>query len=331
MIKYLAGALCLALLTTSCGNQKNTSHSETDHATPAVPTFNADSAYAYIEQQCAYGARVPGTEAHERCGDYLAAKFRSMGLEVTEQTGNAVTCDGKSHTLRNIIASAAPEREDRILICAHWDCRPWADNDPDSTNHRTPVAGANDGASGVAVMLEAARHIVTCQPTVGVDFICFDLEDYGIPYWIEADPMDEMQSWCIGSQYWATHPHKTGYKARFGILLDMVGGQGARFYQEGFSLQFARNIVNQVWDTANRAGYGDFFPKQEGGFVTDDHLPINQLTGIPTIDIIGNYPDFSASSFGPTWHTVNDVPTHIDRNTLKAAGQTLLQVIYETH
>ena len=330
MIKKLICAACIAA-TIGCGGGKNTQTdaADTDSVTN-IPAFNADSAYAYIEAQCNFGARVPGTEAHRLCGDYLVEWFKEQGLSVQEQTGVTTTCDGKRMNIRNIIASLEPERPERILICAHWDRRPWADSDPDPENHRKPVMGANDGASGVAVMMESARQIKAQRPEVGIDFICFDLEDYGTPYWIEMDEQAEMMSWCLGSQRWAAQPHRPNYRPRFGILLDMVGGQGARFYQEGFSLRYARGVVNQVWAAAERAGYGDYFKKENGGYATDDHLPVNQLAQIPTIDIIPYYPDFPDSSFGPTWHTVNDTPQNIDRATLKAVGQTLLQVIYET-
>ena len=227
----------------------------------------------------------------------------------------------------NIIASYKPEQTTRILLCAHWDCRPWADNDPDSTNWRKPVMGANDGASGIAVMLEIARQLQKSDSlNIGVDFVCFDAEDWGIPQWSDAE--DNGDSWALGAQYWAENPHKAGYEARFGILLDMVGGTGARFYQEGMSKQYAQPIVNKIWTAARAAGYESLFPNEQGGYVTDDHIPVNQKTKIPTADIIAFYPNCQQSSFGPTWHTVNDTMENIDRNILKAVGQTVIQVLF---
>ena len=213
------------------------------------------------------------------------------------------------------------------MLCAHWDSRPWADNDPDSANWRKPVMAANDGASGVAVMLELARLIQQHDSlNVAVDFICFDAEDWGIPQWDETG--DGTDSWALGAQYWAKKYQEKPQNYSYAILLDMVGGQGAKFYQEGYSKQKAGQIVEKVWRAAHAAGYGSTFPMQESGFVTDDHVPVNDIANIPCVDIINHYPDCQQSSFGPTWHTVNDDMQHIDKNTLQAVGQTLLQVIY---
>lgn len=189
---------------------------------------------------------------------------------------------------------------------------------------------ANDGASGVAVMLEIARLLASSPDngrpasTIGIDFVCFDAEDWGAPYWGE-DPTGD--SWALGAQYWSRNLPQ-GYEARYGILLDMVGGQGARFYREGMSMQYAEGIVKKVWRAARQAGYGSYFPKSDGGFITDDHVPVNQNAHIPTIDIIPYYPDCAQSSFGPTWHTVIDDMAHLNKHTLKAVGQTLVQVLW---
>ena len=186
---------------------------------------------------------------------------------------------------------------------------------------------ANDGASGVAVMLELAR-LVSKDSTlsIGVDFVCFDAEDWGVPTW-EENIEDSEGSWALGSKHFADNLPE-GYEARYGILLDMVGGEGAKFYREGLSSQFARTIVDKVWSAAKAAGYGSYFPDDEGGYVTDDHVPLNKTANIPTIDIIPYYPQCPQSSFGMTWHTTDDTMEHIDRNTLKAVGQTLIQIIY---
>jgi Zn-dependent M28 family amino/carboxypeptidase len=216
------------------------------------------------------------------------------------------------------------------LLCAHWDCRPWADNDPDEANWKKPILAANDAASGVAVMLEIARLIApdTCRlsPTLGIDFICFDAEDYGYPQWETID--DPGNTWALGSKYWAENPHTPGYKARYGILLDMVGGQGAQFYQEIMSKHYAKHIVDKVWRAASVVGYGSSFPMAEGTGVTDDHIPVNTVANIPCIDIIPHYPNCEQSSFGPTWHTLKDDMDHLDKNTLLAVGQTIIQVLF---
>ena len=318
----------LLMLCAACGN-KTRSEANGNDTIPmaAAPDFNADSAYQYTAAQCAFGPRVPNTEAHRLCGDYIAGKFKSFGAAVTEQKADLRAFDGTILKARNIIASYNPEAEARILVCAHWDSRPWADNDPDEANWKKPVLAANDGASGVAVMLEMAR-LIQLSPinNIGIDFICFDAEDYGIPQWSEEAGSDAT-SWCLGSQHWAANPHVYGYRARFGILLDMVGGQGSTFSKEGYSRQYASQVVELVWQTAAQTGYGQFFPDRDGGYVTDDHVPVNQIAQIPCIDIIPYFTN-GASGFGPTWHTVDDNMEHIDRQVLEAVGQTVLQVIY---
>lgn len=292
-----------------------------------VPTFDADSAFAMCQAQCDFGPRTMNSEAHEKCAEWIAAKFREYGCEVTLQQATLFGYDSTELRSTNIIASLFPERTTRILICAHWDSRPWADNDPDKANWDKPVMAANDGASGVAVMLEMARVINTDTAiSVGIDFICFDAEDWGMPQWINDSGRSD--SWALGAQYWAKNPHKAGYEARYGILLDMVGGEGARFYREGMSERYASKVVDKVWAAAKTAGYGSFFVDSNGGYVTDDHVPVNEHLNIPTIDIIPHYPDCAQSTFGPTWHTVNDTMEHIDKNTLRAVGQTVLYVIY---
>lgn len=319
--------LSLFLAVCSCTNQKKAQGGATASAQPCGPAFCADSAYAFCEAQCAFGPRTMNSEAHDRCGEWIMEKFRSYGLEVTAQRADLRGYDGTVLRSTNIIASHRPDRAERVLLCAHWDSRPWADNDPDSANWRKPVMGANDGASGVAVMLEVARLLSTADSLrVGIDFICFDAEDWGTPQWSDSDGGDG--AWALGAQHWAANPHKAGYKPRFGILLDMVGGQGARFYQEMVSLEYARDVVDKVWAAAAVVGYGSVFPAERGGMISDDHVPLNETAKIPTIDIINHYPECEASSFGPTWHTVSDDMSHIDRNTLQAVGQTVVQVLY---
>ena len=314
------------LLLHSCGNLRKQTTDDSASMQPIGPAFCADSAYLYCQAQCDFGPRTMNSKAHDDCEQWIISKFKGFGLEVIPQKAVLKGYDGTSLKSTNIIASYRPDIKDRILLCAHWDSRPWADNDPDEANHKTPVMAANDGASGVAVMLEVARLISKDTLQMGVDFICFDAEDWGVPQWSDADY--DGDSWALGAQYWSTNLHKKGYKARFGILLDMVGGQGAQFYKEPFSVQNASNIVEKVWRAAQIVGYGSMFPTQMGTGVTDDHVPVNTKAKIPTIDIIPYYPNCEQSSFGPTWHTINDDMEHIDKNTLQAVGQTLIQVIY---
>ena len=321
-------AFVVVAMACSCMSCKSSRKSATEPDTVALvgPTFNADSAYAFCAKQCSFGPRLMNTEAHDKCGEWIMKQFVGYGMKVETQDAELKAWDGTMLRSRNIWARFRPELTTRILLCAHWDTRPWADNDPDSTNWRKPVMGANDGASGVAVMMELAR-IISNDSTlnVGVDFVCFDAEDYGVPQWSSAP--DSQDSWALGAQYWAEHQPQ-GYEARYGVLLDMVGGEGARFYQESVSKQYASEIVNKVWRTASQIGYGSYFSMQEGGMITDDHVPVNEKAGIACIDIIPFYPDCQQSSFGPTWHTINDTMEHIDRATLKAVGQTMVQILY---
>ena len=324
----LVFAFVVVAMACSCISCKSSRKSATEPDTVALvgPTFNADSAYAFCAKQCSFGPRLMNTEAHDKCGEWIMKQFAGYGMKVETQDAELKAWDGTMLRSRNIWARFRPEQTTRVLLCAHWDCRPWADNDPDSTNWRKPVMGANDGASGVAVMLELAR-VISSDSTlnVGVDFVCFDAEDYGVPQWSSAP--DSQDSWALGAQYWAEHQPQ-GYEARYGVLLDMVGGEGARFYQESVSKQYASEIVNKVCRTASQIGYGSYFPMQEGGMITDDHVPVNEKAGIACIDIIPFYPDCQQSSFGPTWHTINDTMEHIDRATLKAVGQTMVQILY---
>ena len=313
--------LVLLCMMCSCGAAKK---SQNDNQDIVKIEFDADSAYAFCAAQCGFGPRTMNSEAHERCGQWIVQQFQRFGYLVEQQHADLKGYDGTILKSTNIIARNKKQTDSRLLICAHWDARPWADNDPDSTNWHKPVMAANDGASGVAVMLELARQLQQHDSArIAVDFICFDAEDWGVPQW--SDEVDG-DSWALGAQYWATK--YTGKEYQYAILLDMVGGQGAKFYREHFSMQYARSIVEKVWSAASAAGYGSFFPAMDGGGVTDDHLPVNEKAHIPCIDIINHYPDCQQSSFGPTWHTVNDDMQHIDKNTLKAVGQTLTQLIY---
>ena len=321
--------LMAMLLLSACHEKSRGSQPKADTiALSPCPRFSATEAMHRISEQCAFGPRVTGSPAAQLCGDYIVARFRELGAEVEEQTGLVTTWDGSQLTARNIIARINPSNPDRIMLCAHWDCRPWADNDPDEANWHTPILAANDAASGVAVLLEIARLVASNPVEVGIDMVCFDAEDLGTPQWAE-DRTGSSDTWCLGSQLWARRAAADGYRARFGILLDMVGGFGASFAREGISMQMAEPVVNLVWQLAGQLGYRQFFPLADGGYITDDHLNVNDA-GVPCIDIIPYYKD-GPSSFGPTWHTVKDTPENIDPNVLEAVGQTLTQLIYNEH
>lgn len=291
------------------------------------PQFDADSAYKFVQAQCNFGPRTMNSDAHDKCEKWIANKFRSLGCEVNLQRATLKGYDGTNLKACNIIAKLNPKSTNRILVCAHWDSRPWADNDPNKDNWKKPVLAADDGASGVGVMIELARTISKLKDlNVGIDFVCFDAEDWGTPQWENNNSNDE-DTWALGAQYWSKNISDS-IKPKFGILLDMVGGRNAKFYIEQASMSFAPEIVAKVWGVASDAGYSNFFINQTGGAITDDHIPVNQIAQIPTIDIIPYYPEMSPNIFGPVWHTINDTMDNIDSKTLKAVGQTVLNVIY---
>jgi glutaminyl-peptide cyclotransferase len=316
----------LVVTFTQCNTQ--TSSQETTQESiklVASPVFNADSAYAFVKKQVDFGPRVPNTSAHKQCGDYLVATLKKYGLSVTEQAFTPTTYDGKVLNARNIIGSFNPDASKRILLAAHWDSRPFADED--SLHKAKPVPAANDGASGVGILLEVARtlSIQDNKAEVGVDIIFFDAEDWGN----SEKATDKYSGYCLGSQYWAANKHTANYTAYFGILLDMVGAKGAVFQKEGYSVQMAEGVVRNVWNIASRLGYSNYFIDQSGAAITDDHVPVNEVAKIPMIDIIHTQLNNQNHTFFNAWHTTQDTMENIDPNTLKAVGQTLIQVLYQ--
>lgn len=324
--------LLLSTMLVSCGSnktKKTTNKEPQNLITVNIPNFNADSAYQYIAEQVEFGPRVPNTKAHQACADYLIKKLEQFGAKVYRQDFDAIAFDNTILKASNIIGAFNPNSKKRIALFAHWDSRPWADNDRDQKLINTPILGANDGASGVGVLLEIARNIQIEEPTLGIDIIFFDAEDYGTPQHYEAPSREEY--WCLGSQYWSRKHHIDSYNARFGILLDMVGEKGATFFYEGYSKQFANQLLKKVWNQAAALGYHQYFIKRDGGAVIDDHLFVNTIANIKTIDIIPYYPRNKDSSFGSYWHTVKDDMDIIDKATLKAVGQTVTAVIYKEY
>lgn len=317
MLSIALSALMLLGCSSKAASGNNDDNSQTDSIVAQVD-FNADSAVALVAKQCGFGPRVPGTDAHKQCGAWIKARLSATCDQVIEQNPELTTFDGHTFTAANYIGVINPQAQQRLLLLAHWDCRPWADNDPDPAKRREPVMGANDAASGVAVLLEVARQLRAKKPGIGVDILITDLEDWG------TDSREE--SWALGTQYWVSHPHVAGYKPMGGILLDMVGARGATFQQEVFSLQSAQTMVDQVWSIAERSGYGNFFKQTQGGAVTDDHVTLNRH-GIACIDII-DLRAGSQSGFFDGWHTTHDTLDQIDPATLKAVGQTVCNVIF---
>lgn len=293
----------------------------------STPIFDADSAYTYVDRQVSFGPRVPNMQGHKDCGNYLAAELERFGAKVYQQEATLKAYDGTPLECRNIIGSFHPEKDKRILLFAHWDTRPFSDEEKNPALHRKPIDGADDGASGVGALLEIARQIGMKAPNVGIDIIFFDAEDYGIPDFDHEKYNYADDTWCLGTQFWAKNPHILNYKAEFGILLDMVGAKDAVFYKEQTSMRYAARYVDEVWETARNLGYGKYFINGNGGNLIDDHVYVINGRGIPCLDII-NYDPKSNKGFRDHWHTQNDNMQNIDRDVLKAVGQTVLEVIY---
>jgi hypothetical protein len=322
---FILTITALALFICGCGNEQQpatTVQTETK-APPHVetPAFDADTAYGYISTQVALGPRTPGSKAQTQCAAWMEAELKKTCDTVYRQETTVKAGNGRMLPCINIIGVINPAATKRILLLTHWDSRPWADQDTKDMDK--PILAADDGGSGTAVLMELARLIkgYHLPPTIGVDILLTDVEDYGKSEWGD-------NSYCLGTQYWATHPHVAGYTASFGILLDMVGARGAQFPMEAGSMRMAGDIQKRVWEAAANAGYSSWFPYAVGAEITDDHVPVNKITGIKTIDIIHLTPD-PEHPFPAHWHTHADDMAVIDKATLKAVGQTLLQVIYE--
>jgi len=291
-----------------------------------APDFKADSAYSFVAQQVAFGPRVPGSKASQNTLKFLVAKLKSYGWTVTEQPFTAFRYDGKKLQGTNIIAQFQPAIAKRILLSSHWDARSIADKD--SVRKNEPIDAANDGASGVGVLLEIARnlHEIKNKPAVGVDIVLFDLEDHGEPEDFAGE--HKPNSWALGSQHWAANLVPANYRPYYGILLDMVGGKGAMFPHEGTSMQYAPGIVRSVWATAAELGYSNLFVDQDAFGISDDHTAVNEIAKIQMIDMIDLRAVNGGFEFGSFHHTHADNLANIDKSTLKAVGQTLLQVLY---
>ena len=285
-----------------------------------VPEFSSDMAYTYIEEQVAFGPRVPNSEAHRNAIAYFREHFSSTaGSDAVFVQEFETEVYGDTLQLFNLVAAFGLEHSDRIVLAAHWDSRPRAEEDPD--NPGEPIDGADDGGSGVGVLMELATIFAEHGVPVGVDIILFDGEDYG--------ESGDLSNYFLGSRHWSQNPPVPGYSPRFGILLDMVGGTGAVFPKEGYSMNYAPDLVNQIWMVADEMGYGDLFPDELGGAVSDDHMIVERYTGIPMINIIHHRRGAGGRvQFAPYWHTQNDTMDIIDKEVLQAVGEVLLEMIY---
>lgn len=302
---------------TACNNGPGLQFSEKGRR---VPEFSSDSAYKFIEKQVNYGPRVPNTYGHVKTKEFLASKLReyagsqSVFIQQFSEEGYNETLE-----MANIIAAFNTSSIDRIMLCAHWDTRPRADQDTSRTGEY--IAGADDGGSGVGVLLELARIFSENPPPIGVDIVLFDGEDYGTS--------GDLEKYFLGSRHWSLNPPVPGYNPRFGILLDMVGAERAVFPKETYSISYAPNLVNEVWGIAESKGYSDIFLDQRGAGVLDDHFIVYENTNIPVIDIINHTVGLDGNiEFAPHWHTHNDDLPIIDKSTLQAVGDVLLELIY---
>ncbi|CUS96522.1 Peptidase family M28 [Candidatus Kryptobacter tengchongensis] len=304
--------LILLIFILSCNSQKEEQNSKPepkgDVNTVYIPDFNENSAFEYLKKQVSFGPRVPNSNAHEECKNFLINEISKYAdaVNVQEFTHSYL---GKNFKLSNIIASFNLKSGFRILLCAHWDSRPYADEEREASKRIQPVPGANDGASGVAVLLEIARILKDNPAPIGVDIVFFDGEDLGIA--------GDLDNFCIGSKYFAKNK-PVNYLPQFGILLDMVGDKELQIFKESNSVKYAPDVVNYVWGIARELGISEFRDEIKYN-VYDDHIPLNEA-GIRTIDII----DFDY----PYWHTTEDTPDKCSPQSLGKVGKVLLNVIY---
>lgn len=275
-----------------------------------TPSFGAVRAFGFLEAQCDFGPRIPGSEGSRKCIDFMVQQLENAGATVQQQPfifSNPLT--GEQVMAANVIGSFG-NQSNRIVLCAHFDTRPYADEDPDPAKRKMPVPGANDGASGVAVLLEMAEQFKNHPPPAGVDMVFFDAEDSGI----EGNNL----SWCQGSRYFAKNPIVPHFP-EYAVLLDMIGDRDLQIPIEGYSNRYAPQLVQKIWSRAEALGLTPFV-RQTTGYVVDDHLELMKA-GIPAVDLI----DFDY----PYWHTVEDLPKHCSAESLAVTGRLLLSLIYE--
>jgi len=301
-------------------------------------SFNGDSAYVYVAGQVAFGSRVPGSDAHHDCVQYIGRTLERMGAKVEVQTGEMQRYDGEWQHVANICAHLAADsayRDEKcVLLCAHYDSRPWADQEEDYSQRMIPIPGANDGASGVGVLMEVARQwSMLKERKRPVEIVLFDCEDMGTPAFYTGQQRNH--TWCLGAQLWArtlvesrkSKVESTMKDYQFGILLDMVGDPNASFPREYYSEQYAKKYVDKIWHAAEQLGYSHRFTGSQAYPVTDDHYYVNTIAKIPCVDIIHYVP--SETGFAWWWHTQRDDMSNISPNTLQEVGKVIMAVISE--
>lgn len=324
-------ALLISLSFVSC-NSDSSSSEDTSAESPAkpvtIPPFSRDSAYAHVETQLSFGTREPGSEGIERLRAWMKTKLESYGAKVYMQEFEAEYHWGETIPSANVIGAINPDNKRRIVLAAHFDTRRIGEEDEDEAKRDLPIPGADDGGSGVGVLLEIARIVSENEIDLGIDFVFFDAEDQGI----RGGGAEATDTWCLGSQHWSRQPHTKGYKAEWGILLDMVGAENATFNREDVRGMYRHSqqltdLYNKVWNLARSMGKTRYFTNQVISPIIDDHYYVNKISGIPMIDII-NKPANSEESFGAHWHTHDDDIDIIDKNTLGSVGQVVTAVIY---
>ena len=296
-----------------------------------IPKFDPNSAYDFTDKIIAIGPRVVGSPGAQKVRAYIIEQFKKFGAIVTEQPFTANIYDGKKLPAVNIIARTNLQATKRIFLSAHWDSRPFADDDKDISKKKLPVAGADDSGSAIGTLLEIARQLqLKPLADIGVDFILFDAEDYGDasktngPFSPEQSYALE-HSWGLGAQYWASHLHVPGYAPIYGVNLDMIGARSAHFPKEGQSLKYAPAVVEKIWRVGRYSGYTNYFSEEVGQGITDDHKFVNEIAHLPTVDIVNLNTE---TTFGEYHHTAHDTMDILDKETMKAVGQTLLSVLH---
>jgi hypothetical protein len=291
--------------------------------------FSGDSALAYARTQVGFGPRVPGGAGHRRAGDWIVAQMRARADSVEVQTWIHVTQRGDTLPMRNILARFRPGVPERVLYVTHWDTRPTADNDRNLGARQRPIPGANDGASGVGLFVALADALKSTPPTVGVDLLFVDGEDYG--EFEDASDTTKNKDVLIGSQYYASRM-PPAYKPIYGVVWDMIGDKSLQLYPEGHSMSAAPEVVSRVWGTAQELGYGKYFINEPKSGITDDHLPFIRK-GLRVIDVI----DIDYCSDGSTGctadatrnlhHTQDDTIDKISAKSLQIVGDVALTLL----
>ncbi len=307
--RAVAVGLLLGGSVAACGGSESADNAQAAPLPLAAREFNGEAAMGYVRRQMAFGPRVPGTAAHRAAGDWLVAELRQRADTVLVQTWTHTTADGKRLPMRNVFARFNPAATRRVLYLAHWDSRPIAEKATAPEDRAKPTPGANDGASGVAILLGVADALKARPADLGVDLLFVDGEDWG--------DFDTDTDVLIGSRYFAANL-PTGYAPEFGVLFDMVGKPDALFLYESNSMRAAPEVLQLVWGTAARLGYGASFPTREYGAITDDHVPLIQR-GLKVIDVIDL--DYAYH------HTPEDTEDKVSVQTLQIVGDVAVAVL----